>query len=69
MRLFTSQQLFIGGRIGSIAAEQQMVAQPPAIAGLRNGAARVSDFLLFAFRVKVVLASFVGIEFVQQRMS
>ena len=68
MCLFASQQLFIGGGIGSIAADQQMLAQPPAIAGLRNGAASVRDFLLFAFCIEIVLGGFVRIEFVQQRV-
>ena len=66
MRLFASQQLFIGGGISSITAEQQMIAQPPAIARLSHRAARVRDFLLFAFCVEVVLGGLMGIEFVQQ---
>ena len=68
MRPFASQQFFIGGGIVGFAAEQQMLSKSPAIAGLSDWAARVRNFLLFAFCVEVVLGSLVGIEFVQQRV-
>ena len=66
LRPIRSQQPIIQRRVGGIAADQDMIAQLPGVAGLGFRPARVLDFLLFGSGIEIVLNRLMGIAAIKE---